>query len=58
MMMTRSSAVVTVDRLRRLQRTAARRCSSVVLLFEGMSNPSNGEAVMRTADGYGLLEVA
>lgn len=45
------------SRLVRLQQAVANRCQSVQLVLDGLDNPGNINACLRTAEGLGLLVV-
>lgn len=51
------SPLVTEARLRRIEEVVSRRKRSVVPVIEGITDPHNASAVLRSADAFGLQEV-
>jgi len=49
--------LVTEARLRRIDEVIARRTRSLVPVLEGLSDPHNGAAILRSADAFGCHEV-
>lgn len=52
------SSVVTPDRLRRIEEVARHRTDELVIVLERIADPHNSSAVLRSADAFGVQNVA
>jgi tRNA (guanosine-2'-O-)-methyltransferase len=51
------SAVVTPERLQRINQVVAARTDDLVVVLDGISDPHNASAVLRSADAFGIQTV-
>lgn len=51
------SPVVTPERLRRIDRVVAARTDELVVVLDGISDPHNASAVLRSADAFGIQTI-
>ena len=49
--------VVTPERLQRIERVVAERTDSLAVVLDGLSDPHNSSAVLRSADAFGVQNV-